>query len=113
MKQFGGERVVRRDSERSPPLGLKGLRQVVTGTTTGSLPADKWTRVASGVGYYTVRYAARASADGVQYHSYTGFIRLSSGTLPAEVTLRVIGYGAIWLYSSTDTTWSLTALGPQ
>ena len=69
---------------------------------SGSLPANKWTKVISGWGWYSVRFSIRTGAPGGKYRTYPVY---GSGNLPAEVTHQVVGYGDIWVYSPTATTW--------
>lgn len=82
---------------------------------SGSLPADRWTRVVYGWGKYSVRYAAFTGATGGKYRCYVAFVPwpISSGQLPGEITHTVVGYGDVWLYSPTATTYRLEPLGPD
>lgn len=76
---------------------------------SGSLPADTWTRVIWGVGWYAVDYAIGTGAPGGRYRTYPIY---SSGDLPRQVTHQVRGYGDIWLYCPTATSWSAEPVGP-
>jgi hypothetical protein len=86
----------------------------VAGTVAGSLPAGKWTKVTSGWGYFAVDYSARTGAPGGQYRCYTAPapFPISSGALPQRITHRVIGYGDVWLYSPTATSYTLVPVFP-
>jgi hypothetical protein len=83
--------------------------------SSGRLPAGKWTRVAQGWGYYSVDYGISTGAQGGRYRCYTAPLPFpySSGSLPnPRVTHRVIGYGSVWLFSPTETSYSLVPVGP-
>ena len=81
---------------------------------SGSLPANKWTRVVFGGGYYTVRYGASTAAGTGEYRTYSAPSPwpISSGRLPSEITHRVIIYGDVWLFSPVDTTYFLNPIFP-
>jgi hypothetical protein len=80
--------------------------ELVTGSVSGSLRGDRWTRVVFGWGYYSVAYGIRTQDPGGRYRCYTA-------PLPDPyVTHRVIGYGDIWLYSPVDTTYLLVPVFP-
>jgi hypothetical protein len=69
----------------------------------GTLQAGKWTKVISGWGWYSVRYAIQVNVSGGQYRTYPVY---SSGVLPAWVTHNVRPYGDIWLYAPTAAMWT-------
>ena len=70
---------------------------------SGQLPANKWTKVIWGWGWYSVRYSIRTGAAGGAYRTYPIY---SSGALPSQITHNVRPYGDIWLFSPTATWWS-------
>ena len=55
---------------------------------SGSIPADTWTRVMWGWGWWGKHYTVQVGAGGGRYRTYPVY---SSGNLPAAVTHRVIG----------------------
>jgi hypothetical protein len=63
---------------------------------SGSLPANKRTRILSGWGWYAVDYSISTGAPGGEYRTYPIY---SSGTLPnPRITLQVRGYGDLWVF---------------
>jgi hypothetical protein len=82
---------------------------------SGSLPADKWTKVLWGWGKYSVRYSAYTDAPGAKFRCFSAPVPwpIASGPLPSEVTHTVVGYGDVWLYCPEDTQYYLHPLGPD
>lgn len=76
---------------------------------SGQLPANKWTKVMWGWGWYEVTYTISSSAPGGQFRTYPIY---SSGTLPRQVTHQVRGYGDVWLYSPVLASWQANPTGP-
>lgn len=73
---------------------------------SGFLPANRWTQVITGWGWYSVAYSLSSSAPGGKYRIYPFY---SSGDLPNPyVDFTVRGYGDIWLYSPVEATWTAT-----
>ncbi len=88
---------------------------MATGIISGSLPANQWTRVLQGWGYYSVDYGIRVNDPGGKYRCYTAPIPwpISEGSLPnPRVTHRVIGYGDVWLFCPVSTTYTLVPVFP-
>ena len=69
----------------------------------GNLRGNTWTRVLSGWGYVAQNYTVQIGAPGGQYRTYPVY---STGSLPANITFRVIFYGDVWLYSPQNTWWT-------
>jgi hypothetical protein len=86
----------------------------LSGSIAGSLQGGKWKKVTWGWGWYSISYGASTSARGSKFRCYTAPIPwpISSGNLPNQVTLRVIGYGDIWLFSPTTCQYQLVPVGP-
>jgi hypothetical protein len=76
---------------------------------SGQLPANKWTKVISGWGWYAVDYGISTAAPGGRYRTYPVY---SSGSLPRQVTHQVRVYGDIWLFSPVATSWQANPVGP-
>lgn len=77
-------------------------------------PAKKWTRVTTGWGKFSVTYGIRVAEGKGKYRCYVAGIPfpVSSGDLPAEVTLNVVGYGEIKVFSTMNTSCTLVPVGP-
>jgi hypothetical protein len=69
----------------------------------GNLKANTWTKVLYGWGWLAQDYNIQIGTTGGQYRTYP---LLGRGSLPANVTFRIAGYGDVWLYSPGDTWWS-------
>ena len=96
------------------PTRLEAPVTAASGSVTGQLPADRWTKVLWGWGKYSVSYSAWVTTAGGRYRCYTAPLPwpASSGNLPAVITHNVVGYGDCWLYSPTPATYVLTPVFP-
>jgi hypothetical protein len=81
---------------------------------TGHLNAGKGTRVQQGWGYTSVKYSATTMDPGGKFRCDIPVVPwpISSGNLPASITLRVVGRGDLWLFSPVETTYVLLPVGP-
>ncbi|MDX6698625.1 MAG: hypothetical protein QOE65_2022 [Solirubrobacteraceae bacterium] len=81
----------------------------------GSLPANRWTKVLWGWGFYTVRYHASISAQGGQFKCYSAPspFPIASGPLPNRITHTVVGYGDVWLLSPVAASYSLVPVSAE
>jgi len=92
----------------------------MNGSTSGILEARKWRRVVYQFGTLQVlKYAIFISSTrNGAYRCYTAPVPfpVASGTLTArqntQVTLTVLGYGDIWIYSPDQCEYALYPVGP-
>lgn len=79
------------------------------------ISAKRWTKVVSGWGKYSVDYGISVTNGQGKYRCYLAGIPFpfSSGKLPSPaVTLNVIGYGEIKVYSDENCVCVLNPVGP-
>lgn len=99
----------------TPPNIKLGRKEDEPVSIYKDIPAKKWTKVVSGWGKYSVDYGISVSSGQGKYKCYVAGVPFpaSSGNLPSPVvTLNVIGYGEIKVYSTEKCTCVLVPVGP-